>query len=92
MEYLEIIELRSSQDDCEKFSQQMIRFVDDLKKENVNYEVKLFRCLIVETDWSFHIRVKSETKFTSPSPLSLRLVAALKEFGLVHHSIWLEIK
>jgi hypothetical protein len=92
MEYLEIIELRSSNKDYETLSQTLTRFIDDLNKEYENYRVKLYRHLTVKTDWSFHIHVQTEINTTSPSPLGLRIAAALQEFGLVHHSVWSEEK
>jgi hypothetical protein len=92
MNYLEIIELRSSNKDYENLSEKLTGFIDDLNKEYENYTVKLYRHLTVETDWSFHIQIQTEINFTSPSQLGLRIASALKEFGLVHHSVWSEEK
>jgi hypothetical protein len=92
MNYLEIIELRSSNKDDEILSQKLTGFIDDLNKEYENYRVKLYRHLTVGTDWSFHLHIQNEINFTSPSQLGLRIASALQEFGLVHHSVWLEEK
>jgi hypothetical protein len=92
MNYLEIIELRSSNKDYENLSEKLTGFLDDLNKEYENYTVKLYRHLTVETDWSFHIRIQTEINTTSPGQLGLRIASALQEFGLVHHSVWSEEK
>ena len=92
MNYLEIIELRSSNEDHDILNEKLTRFIDDLNKEDDNYRVKLYRHLTVETDWSFHIHYQTEINTTSPNQLGLRIASALQEFGLVHHSVWSEEK
>ena len=92
MDYLEIIELRSSNKDYEILGQKLTSFIDDLNKEHENYRVKLYRHLTVKTDWSFHVHYHSRNHTTSPSPVGLRIASALQEFGLVHHSVWSEEK
>jgi len=92
MKCLEIIELRTSDMDSKNLDKTLIRFIDDLNKEYQNYRVKLYRHLTVETDWSFHVHYHPKTLTISPSPVGLRIASALQEFGLVHHSVWLEEK
>jgi len=92
MDYLEIIELRSSNKDYEILSRKLTGFTDDLNKEHENYRVQLYRHLTVKTDWSFHVHYHSRNHTASPSPVGLRIASALKEFGLVHHSVWWEEK
>ena len=92
MKCLEIIELRTSDRDSKNLGKILIRFMDDLNKEYENHRVQLYRHLTVETDWSFHIQIQTDINFTSPSQLGLRIASALKEFGLVHHSVWSEEK
>ena len=92
MNVLEIIELRSSNKDDEMLSNKLTGFVDDLNEEYKNSTVKLYRHLIVETDWSVHIEMQTEIKNTSPSQLGLRIASALQGFGLVYHSVWSEEK
>jgi hypothetical protein len=88
MDYLEIIELRSSNKDYEILSQKLTRFMDDLNNGHENYRVQLYRHLTVKTDWSFHVHYHSINHTAPPSPVGLRIASALKEFGLVHHSVW----
>jgi hypothetical protein len=92
MKCLEIIELRKGNMDSKNLGNTLTRFLDDLNKEYENYSMRLYRHLTVETDWSFHVQYHSRNHTTSPSPVGLRIASALKEFGLVHHSVWSEEK
>jgi hypothetical protein len=92
MKVLEIIELRSSNKDHESLGEKLNSLINHLNKEIKNYKVKLYRHLLVETDWSFHVQFQTEADTTSPSPLGLRIASVLQEFGLVHHSMWSEEK
>jgi hypothetical protein len=47
--------------------------------------------VLVDTDFSINISHNSKKVENGGSRLGLRLVAALKEFGLVNHSIWIEM-
>ena len=51
-----------------------------------------FSRVSIDTNFSIHIFHDSKKIENSGSRLGLRLAAALKEFGLVHHSIWREMK
>ena len=92
MNYLEIIELRSSNKNDQILSERLTRFIDDLNRESENYSLKLYRHATVGTDWSVHLHYQLEINTTSPSKLGLKIAPVLKEFGLVHHSIWSEEK
>ena len=92
MKRLEIIELRTSDMDSKNLVNTLSRFLDDLNKEYENYSIRLYRHLTVKTDWSFHVHHHSKNHTPSPSPVGLRIASALKEFGLVHHSVWWEEK
>jgi len=54
--------------------------------------VKIYRHAALETDLSVHLHWESERPERNGSALGLRLAQAFKEFGLVHHSIWVEKK
>jgi hypothetical protein len=53
--------------------------------------VKSYSRAMIDTDFSINISHDSKKVETGGSRLGVRLVAALKEFGLVNHSIWIEI-
>ena len=47
--------------------------------------------LMIDTDFSIHLFHDSKKMERSGSSLGLCLASALKEFGLVNHSIWIEM-
>ena len=91
MKWLEIIELRSVRngDVLEKLSLSEFAGPADFGPEPV--ERKLYRHGFIETDYSVHLVYESERIPASGMPFSLRLAAALEEFGLVSHNVWFRI-
>lgn len=53
-------------------------------------EMRIYRHVAWETDWSLHLHWESEEPEKDGSALGLRLSQALKEFGLTDHSTWIE--
>ena len=83
MKTLEIIHLRSSGEPLKKLA--------DLIRESIWAEGKgtevatLYRRHGLDTDVAIHIRGEG------PSPLAAHLALALREYGLVEHTVWEEI-
>ncbi len=88
MKWLEVIKLRSA----EKDSRSMEELLLSVRKfiQNGLVETKIFRHAALESDWSIHLRWESERPERNGSPLGLHLDRALKEFGLIDHSVWVE--
>jgi len=91
MKWLEIIELRSAGGNNRLLESQIQKLVDEICKREENNAVKAYYRLMIDTDFSIHLFHNSKKVEKSGSPLGLRLTSALKEFGLVHHSIWIEM-
>jgi hypothetical protein len=93
MKCVEIITLRCS-------SNIDTRFLDELLKQISQYhsptdtpclvEIKTYHHSVVESDFSIHIHWESEPGRQDKSPLGLNCYSALKPFGLLNHSIWVE--
>jgi len=66
--------------------------VNEVYERTKNNAVKAYCRLMIDTDFSIHLFHDSKKVEKSGSPLGLRLAAALKEFGLVNHSIWIEMQ
>ncbi|MBL6993628.1 hypothetical protein, partial [Desulfobacula sp.] len=64
-----------------------------LKEVNKEKEQKLilYRQLDLDTDISIHILHDLIKVENSGSDLGIRIVSALKEFGLVNHNVWVEM-
>jgi len=53
-------------------------------------EIRVYHHVVVETDLSIHIYWKSEPGSQNKSPLGLRFSSALRNLGLLNHSVWVE--
>ena len=91
MNWLEIIELRSAGGNSKLLESQMQKLVNDVYERTENNHVKAYCRLMIDTDFGIHLFHDSNKVEKSGSPLGLRLASALKEFGLVNHSIWIEM-
>jgi hypothetical protein len=78
MKWLEVIKLRSTGNDFELLNELLLSFEKFNQPELV--EMKTYDHAALETDLSIHLHWA----------LGLRLVQALKEFGWVDHSVWIE--
>lgn len=83
MKWLEIIELRS----VGKHQAQVEKGLADLTA-GAGPEINVYRSLTVNTDWSIHLHYESDRDDIRESSLGLRMAEALREFGLIHHSVW----
>jgi hypothetical protein len=90
MKWLEVIQVRS----VEKGSGLMEALRTPMAGEGQSGPVKIniYRHAGVETDWSVHLHWTSPLPERNGSALGLRLARAFQEFGLVHHSVWVEIR
>jgi hypothetical protein len=53
-------------------------------------EIRVYHNSILETDLSIHIYWESESESRDKSPLGLRFSSALRDLGLLNHSVWVE--
>lgn len=90
MRWVEIITLRSP-------TKIDVQFVDELAKQ-INksdtpkhlVEIRVYHHSVVETDLSIHLYWKSEPGSQHKSPLGLKFSYALRNLGLLNHSVWVE--
>ena len=91
MKWLEIIELRSTGKKRTLLELELQNLISDVNQEAKQQAIKVYSRVIVDTDFSIHLYHDSEKIEKSGSPLGLRLASALKEYGLVNHSVWIEM-
>ena len=91
MQWLEIIELRTSDSNRKLLESRLRELINDVILETGRQGIKLYSHGIIETDFSIHIMHDSETVEHFGSRLGLHLASALREFGLVNHGIWVEM-
>ncbi len=91
MKWLEVIELRSVNSNRELLESQLPTLLEEVEQTTPKQSIKFYRHGMIDCDFSIHLLHESTKGATNGSQLGLRLVAALREFGLVKHSIWLEM-
>jgi hypothetical protein len=88
MKWLEIIKLRSAGKDS-GLLEELLLSIDKLGQSGL-VKMKTYHHAALGTDWSVHLHWESGRPEKNGSALGLRLAQALKEFGLIDHSIWIE--
>ena len=90
MKWIEIIELRSTGNTRKQLEKHIQEIIDQAEKKSGQQTVKLYTRMKIETDLSIHLVHNSSEAKNRGSSLGLRLVSALKFYGLVNHTIWIE--
>ncbi len=90
MKWVEIITLRSPTKINAQFVEELLMQVDKSDTPKHLIEIRTYHHSKVETDLSIHIYWKSETGSQHKSPLGLKFSYALRNLGLLNHSVWVE--
>jgi hypothetical protein len=90
-QFLEIIELRTAGQNREKLERALEKLIAELNANPEQKHVQVYNSLVVESDFCIHLHVLPENSNSKGSPLGLRIVSILEEYGLVHHNIWCEM-
>jgi len=91
MNWIEVIHLRITERETEKFVPIVQQLVGEAVEEGSCREIKMYRRALVDTDLSillYHDTIKMEKNGSS---LGLRISSALKEYGMVNHMTWFEV-
>ena len=91
MKRLEIIELRTADSNSELLKSKLQELINEVETETKEQSIKSYSHVTIDTDFSIHLIHESETLEPFGSRLGLRITSALREFGLVHHSVWIEM-
>ncbi len=91
MKWIEVIQLRAVGSNRKLLKSQLEKLTDEMDRNTKGQAFKTYRRVRIDTDFSIQLFHDSKKVKNSGSNLGLRLVSALKEFGLVNHSIWIEI-
>jgi hypothetical protein len=94
MKWVEIISLRCPSNIDTRLMDELLKDVNEFDSPTDTSthleKIKIYRHSVVETDLSIHIHWKSESGTQNKSPLGLRFSSALKNLGLLNHSVWIE--
>ena len=91
MKWLEIIQLRTTERSMTKLKSQLEALINEVEEETKKQAIKAYSHIAIDTDFSVHLFHDSKKAEVNGSQLGLYLASALKEFGLVNHSIWIEM-
>jgi hypothetical protein len=92
MKWLEIIELRTVDCNRDFLESYLQKLIVEINKETKVEVAKVYSRNLLNTDFSIHLIHDSNKAETNGSTLGLRIISGLKEFGLVNHSIWIEMQ
>jgi hypothetical protein len=92
MKWIELIQLRSVNSKRAILESKLQRLIDEVDRKRKKHVIVAYSRVSIDSDFSIHIFHDSKKVENGGSRLGLRLVAALKEFGLVNHSIWMEMR
>jgi hypothetical protein len=94
MKWVEIISLRCATNTDTLFVSELLKGIgeSDSATDAPEHlvEIRVYHHSIVETDLSIHIYWESESGSQDKSPLGLRFSSALRDLGLLNHSVWVE--
>jgi hypothetical protein len=92
MKWIELIQLRSAGSNREILETKLQGLIDEVGSKRKKQVIMAFSRVSIDTDFSIHIFHNSKKVENGGSRLGLQLATVLKEFGLVHHSIWMELR
>ena len=92
MNWIEIIELRVAGRLPDRLDAQLREFHRQVEQSQDKLAVKFYTRPGIDTDVSIHLFHASSEVARRGSPLGQRLVSALKPFGLVNHTLWIDFK
>jgi len=90
MKWIEIITLRSPTRINTQFVDELVKQVDRSDTPKHLVEIRTYHHSVVETDLSIHIHWRSEPGTQHKSALGLKFSYALRNLGLLNHSVWVE--
>ena len=88
MKWLEVIKLRSAGKDS-GLLKELLLSIERFSQDRL-VETKTYHHAALESDLSVHLYWESGRVEQNGSAFGLHLAQALKEFGLVDHSVWIE--
>ena len=91
MNWLEDIHFRATERLTEQFEHSVHYLINEAKQEGVCDKISIYKRAHVETDMCIHLHHDTMSVAKNGSPLGLRIASALREFGMVNHTVWGEM-
>jgi hypothetical protein len=90
MRWVEIITLRSPGKINRQFLDELLNEPGKADTPKGLLDIRIYCNSVVESDFSIHLYWTSEAGSQNKSPLGLRFSYALRNMGLLNHSVWAE--
>jgi hypothetical protein len=90
MKWMEVIELRTAENNPEFVEQTLTTLISEFGKTGSMQDIKMYRDALLENDACIHMHWASGSVEPQGSATGLCMVHILKKFGLVSHSVWIE--
>ncbi len=90
MRWIEVIQLRSVNNNRATLDKRLKELMKDAARPPAEHTVKIYHRELIDTDTSVVIFQDRHKPEPGGSRLGMHLAEALKAFGLVRHSIWIE--
>ena len=84
--------MRSTGSNTAPLKSSLQELMGDVHEDDASEGVRIYQREKIDTDFCIILSRAGEIVLGEGSPLGLRLAAALKPFGLVNHSVWIEMK
>jgi hypothetical protein len=91
VKWVEVIQVRSTGCNKNFLKSELLKLIEENKKITKQHEVMAYGRVLVDTDYTIQIFHETANVEKDGSSLGLRLVSALKAFGLVNHSVWIAL-
>ncbi len=92
MKWLEMIQLRVVDGKRRPLESEINKLIEEVGSKGKKQMVIVYNHSLIDTDYCVQVVHDSAAVENPGSPLGLRLADALKEFGMVNHSVWGEVK
>ena len=90
MKWIEAIHLRTANSNRKVLESKLQELIRSLSRNSETQSIKIYNREMVGTDINIILFQDIEKAEIGGSRLGMRLVAALKKYGIVNHSIWIE--
>lgn len=92
MKWFEMIHLRSTEGETARLMQTVECLIEEVNKQKNTQVINMYRSAGLDTDLSVHLFHDSGRVTNDGSQLGHCFAQALKAFGMVNHSVWIEIQ
>lgn len=91
MKWIEVIQLRAVDGNREFLESKLNTLINEVVAGSKEQTISAYHRALIDSDYSIHIFHRSNPVENFGSPLGERIVSALREFGLVNHTVWIGI-